>query len=266
MHGTTFDSEWGPLLASVMRVLGIIPARLGSTRLPNKPLQLLSGEPLISRVVERMLDHDLVDELVVATDSSRIAEAVKPTGVRVVLTRDSHPTGTDRVAEVAAQPFAAEYSVIVNIQGDEPFLPREALAGALNRVEQGDDIGTVAAPLEAGLAADPNRVKVVLGADGRALYFSRAPVPYCRESASPADGLFWQHLGVYAYSRSALTRWVALPPCAAEQAERLEQLRALYYGLTIGVARLEEPALPGVDTAEDLRRAEAHWHAYQGQV
>ncbi len=249
-----------------MRALGVIPARLGSTRLPNKPLQLLAGEPLITRVIERVLDHGLLGQLVVATDSARVAGAVERAGIRPVMTSGSHQSGTDRVAEAAALPEFAGYDVIVNIQGDEPFLPREALAGALGRVERGDDIGTAAAPLDPAMVQDANLVKVVTDAHGRALYFSRAVIPHRRETDDPSDGLYWQHLGIYACTRAALTRWVNLPPCAAEQAERLEQLRALYNGLKIGVFRLEEPALPGVDTAEDLRRAEAHWHAYQGQV
>jgi 3-deoxy-manno-octulosonate cytidylyltransferase (CMP-KDO synthetase) len=249
-----------------MRALGVIPARLGSTRLPNKPLQSLAGEPLITRVIERVLDHGLLEELVVATDSAKVAEVAERSRVRAVMTSASHQSGTDRVAEVAALPEFAGYEVIVNIQGDEPFLSREALAGALSRVEQGDEIGTAAAPLDSALVADPSRVKVVTDVRGRALYFSRAVIPYRRDPGDTSDGLYWQHLGIYACTRPALMRWVSLPPCAAEQAERLEQLRALHHGLTIGVARLEEPALPGVDTAEDLRRAEAHWHAYQGQV
>jgi 3-deoxy-manno-octulosonate cytidylyltransferase (CMP-KDO synthetase) len=249
-----------------MRVLGVIPARLGSTRLPHKPLQLLAGEPLITRVVERVQDLGMVDELVVATDSTRVADAVRRAQARAVLTRESHQTGTDRVAEVAAQPEFARFEVIANIQGDEPFLPREALAGALTRVEQGEDIGTAAAPLDAALASDPSRVKVVTDSHGRALYFSRAVIPFCREAAGAGNVLYWQHVGIYAYSRGAIERWVTLTPAPSEEAERLEQLRALHHGLTIGVARLEEPVLPGIDTPEDLRRAEAHWHAYQGQV
>ena len=249
-----------------MRVLGVIPARLGSTRLPNKPLQLLAGEPLITRVFERVLDLDVVDELVVATDSPQVAEAARLVRARAVLTRDSHQTGTDRVAEVAAHPEFAGFDVVVNIQGDEPFLPREALMGALSRVEQGEDIGTAAAPLDPALASDPGRVKVVTDARGRALYFSRSVIPYPREPGDSTPHRFWQHVGIYAYSRAAILRWVGLTPSPAEQSERLEQLRALHHGLTIGVARLEEPVLPGVDTPEDLRRAEAHWHAYQGQV
>jgi len=249
-----------------MRVLGVIPARLGSTRLPNKPLQPLAGEPLITRVIERVLEHGLIGELVVATDSPRVAQVAERSGVRAVLTDGGHQTGTDRVAEVAARSDFAAFDTIVNIQGDEPFLAREALAGALGRVEQGDEIGTAAAPLDPALAGDPSRVKVVTDARGRALYFSRAMIPHQREPGDASDGLYWQHLGIYAFTRAALARWVTLPPCEAELAERLEQLRALHNGMTIGVARLQEPALPGVDTAEDLRRAEAHWHTFQGQV
>ena len=249
-----------------MRVLGVIPARLGSTRLPNKPLQLLAGEPLITRVIERVLEHGLIGELVVATDSSRVIQVAERSGVRAVLTDGGHQTGTDRVAEVAARSDCAGFDTIVNIQGDEPFLTREALAGALARVEQGDEIGTAAAPLDPALADDPSRVKVVTDARGRALYFSRARIPHRREPDDSSDSLYWQHLGIYAFTPAALARWVTLPPCEAELAERLEQLRALHNGMTIGVARLQEAALPGVDTAEDLRRAEAHWHTFQGQV
>jgi 3-deoxy-manno-octulosonate cytidylyltransferase (CMP-KDO synthetase) len=249
-----------------MRVLGVIPARLGSTRLPNKPLQQLAGEPLITRVIQRVLEHGLTDELVVATDSSRIARVAEQAGVTAVLTDGGHQTGTDRVAEVAARPEFSRFDTVVNIQGDEPFVSREALAGALGRVEQGDDVGTAAAPLEPHLAGDPSRVKVVTDAQGRALYFSRSVIPHQRDAGGPITELYWQHVGLYAFTRAALARWVSLAPSAAEQAERLEQLRALHHGMTIGVARLREPALPGVDTADDLRRAEAHWHTFQGQV
>jgi 3-deoxy-manno-octulosonate cytidylyltransferase (CMP-KDO synthetase) len=247
-----------------MRVLGIIPARLASTRLPNKPLQLLAGEPLITRVIQRVVELGIVQELVVATDSQMIAQVVERTGVRAVLTGDGHLSGTDRVAEAAARTEFAGFDVVANVQGDEPFIPREALAGAVERVALGDDIGTAAAPLDAELAPDPSRVKVVTDGRGRALYFSRAVIPHRRDPTDSADGLYWQHLGIYVYTRAALQRWVAAPPSPAEEAERLEQLRALHLGLAIGVARMTEPALPGVDTAEDLRRAEAHWHALQG--
>src|ERR671920_1132552 len=129
-----------------MRVLGVIPARLGSTRLPHKPLQLLAGEPLIIRVIERVLDHGLVSELLVATDSPRIADVVQRSEAKVVMTEPTHSSGTDRVAEVAARPEFAGFEIVANIQGDETFLTREALAGSLGRVEAGDDVGTAAAP------------------------------------------------------------------------------------------------------------------------
>jgi 3-deoxy-manno-octulosonate cytidylyltransferase (CMP-KDO synthetase) len=224
---------------------------------------MLAGEPLITRVIQRVQEHGLADELVVATDSPMVAQVVERSQVRAVLTDRHHLTGTDRVAEVAARSEFAGYDAVVNVQGDEPFLAREALAGSIERVAQGDDIGTAAAPLDAGLAGDPARVKVVTDEAGRALYFSRSVIPHRREPSDPGDGLYWQHLGIYAYTREALRRWARLEPSPAELAERLEQLRALHHGLTIGVARLAEPVEPGVDTLDDLRRAEAHWQALQ---
>jgi len=248
----------------MMRVLGVIPARLGSTRLPNKPLQLLAGEPLITRVIQRVLEHGLIDRLVVATDAPMIAEVVERSGARAVLTDAGHRSGTDRVAEAARRSEFAGFDVVVNVQGDEPFVSREALTGALQRLELGDDVGTAAAPLDPALAADPSRVKVVTDARGRALYFSRAVIPHRRDPGGRSEGLYWQHVGLYAYTRPALECWVRAGPSLAEEAERLEQLRALHCGLAVGVTRLTEPALPGVDTPDDLRRAEAHWHALQG--
>ncbi|MGB7211879.1 MAG: 3-deoxy-manno-octulosonate cytidylyltransferase [Gemmatimonadales bacterium] len=247
-----------------MRLLGVIPARLGSTRLPNKPLQLLAGEPLVTRVISRIRQLGIVEELVVATDSPMVVEVVARTDTPVVLTRADHPSGSDRVAEVAALPAYRGYDVIVNLQGDEPFLSAEALAGAVERVRAGDDIGTAAAPLDPSQAGEPGRVKVVTDVRGRALYFSRAPIPFRRDLDSSAEGLYWQHIGLYAWSRAALERWVAFPPTRAEAAEKLEQLRALENGLTIGVTRLREPALPGIDTPEDLRRAETIWRSQRG--
>lgn len=247
-----------------MRLLGVIPARLGSTRLPNKPLQLLAGEPLVTRVIERVRELRLVDELVVATDAPMVAEVVERAGVRAVLTRADHPSGTDRVAEVAGRSEYQAFDVIANVQGDEPFLDGEALRGAIERVRAGDDVGTAAAPLAAESAADPARVKVVTDLAGRALWFSRAPIPFRRDADVPTDGLYWQHVGLYVYARRALERWVSLPPTAAEQAEKLEQLRALEHGMTIGVARLPAAAAPGIDTQEDLTKAQAHWRSMRG--
>ena len=244
-----------------MRILGVIPARLGSTRLPNKPLQLLAGEPLVTRVIQRVIEHQLVNQVVVATDSPMIAAVAERAGVEAVMTSPEHSTGTERVAEVARRNEFAGFDIIANVQGDEPFISREALAGAIARVRQGDDVGTAAAPLALSEAADPARVKVVTDLNGRALYFSRAVIPFRREEGDPSDGLYWQHIGVYVYPRAVLERWVSLPPTVVEQVERLEQLRALQQGISFGVARLREPALPGVDTPEDLQRAEAYWNA-----
>ncbi len=224
---------------------------------------MLAGEPLITRVIQRVQEHGLVDELVVATDSPMVAQVVERSSVRAVLTARGHLTGTDRVAEVAARDEFAGFDTIVNLQGDEPFVVREALAGAIDRVAQGDDLGTAAAPLDPALADEPARVKVVTDARGGALYFSRAAIPHRREPGDPGPRLYWQHLGLYAYTRATLRRWTTLEPSPAELAERLEQLRALHHGLRIGVALLAEPVEPGVDTPEDLRRAEAHWHALQ---
>ncbi|MEO8634843.1 MAG: 3-deoxy-manno-octulosonate cytidylyltransferase [Gemmatimonadales bacterium] len=242
-----------------MPVLGVIPARLGSTRLRNKPLQLLAGEPLVTRVIQRVRSLGLVDTLIVATDSTMIVRIAELSGVRAVLTSEAHESGTERVAEVGRLAEFGGHDVIVNIQGDEPFLPRAALAGAIERVRGGEDIGTAAAPLDAADVDDPSRVKVVTDERGRALYFSRAPIPFRRDASATIPALYWQHLGVYAFSRGALERWSSLSVAPAEAAERLEQLRALHHGMTIGVARLDAPAQHGVDTPDDLRRAEAHW-------
>ncbi len=208
------------------------------------------------------METGAADRIVVATDSERIAEAIREAGGEAVLTAPDHESGTDRVAEVARKPEFSSYDIIVNVQGDEPFLPREALVGAIARVtEDGDDVGTAAAPLSAADAPDPARVKVVLNADGRALYFSRSVIPHWRDASRAPDDLYLQHLGLYAFTRPALGRWTALAPSRLEAAERLEQLRALEAGLTIGVARLHEPVLPGIDTPDDLRRAEHFWTA-----
>ena len=247
-----------------MPVLGVIPARLGSTRLPRKPLQLLGGVPLVVRVAERVRGLGCLDALVIATDSTDIAGVAEAAGFRALLTSRTHRTGTERVAEVAGREEFSGYDLIVNVQGDEPFVPAEAVTGAMARVHGGDDVGSAATPLDPAHAADPARVKVVLDARGRALYFSRAAIPWVRDRGGPVEGLYWQHIGVYACRRDALMAWVALPPTELERAEQLEQLRALEHGMSFGIARVRAPALPGIDTPEDLRRAEAHWQDTQG--
>jgi 3-deoxy-manno-octulosonate cytidylyltransferase (CMP-KDO synthetase) len=247
-----------------MPVLGVIPARLGSTRLPRKPLQLLGGVPLVVRVGERVRGLNCFDALVIATDSPDIAGVAEAAGFRALLTSRTHRTGTERVAEVAGRAEFSGFDLIVNVQGDEPFVPGEAVTGAIARVRGGDDVGSAATPLDPAHAADPARVKVVLDSRGRALYFSRAAIPCVRDSGGAVEGLYWQHIGIYACRRDALMAWVALAPTELERAEQLEQLRALQHGITFGIARVRAPALPGIDTPEDLRRAEAHWQDTQG--
>lgn len=213
----------------------------------------------MARVVERAREVPGVDHLVVATDSAEIAAALAPLGVTIVMTDPSHESGTDRVAEVARRPEYAHCDIVVNLQGDEPFMPVEAVAGAIDRVRQGDAIGTAAAPLDPELRHEPALVKVVTDASGRALYFSRAAIPHVRDEADLAEARWWQHLGVYAYRRDALLHVTSLPTCALERAERLEQLRALDAGLSIGLAFLDRPAPAGIDTPADLAAAELRW-------
>ena len=224
---------------------------------------MLAGVPLIVRVWDRVRAVAAFDEVVVATDSPEIQAVVEHAGGRVVLTSERHESGTERVAEVARQAGFGQFDLIVNVQGDEPFLPIAAVEGAVARVTGGDDIGTAAVPLAPSEADDPSRVKVVMDDQGRALYFSRARIPFTAECRVPSAECraFWQHLGIYAYSRESLARWVGSPPADLERLERLEQLRALAVGMTIGVARLSEPALPGIDTPDDLARAERYWTA-----
>lgn len=212
------------------------------------------------RVLERVRELAVVDELVVATDAAQVVTAVERSGGRAVLTSPRHESGTERIAEVVARAEFARFEIVVNVQGDEPFATGAAVRGALARVQAGDPIGTVAAPLDPAAMADPARVKVVLDARGRALYFSRAPIPYARDGGPEPAG--WHHLGIYAYTGDAVRRWAALPPCDLERAERLEQLRPLYHGMAIGVATIREPASPGIDTPDDLVRADALWDAY----
>lgn len=244
-----------------MNVLAVIPARMGATRLPRKPLRLLAGEPLIARVYERVVALGVADHVVVATDHAEVVAACESRRIPVVLTRDDHPSGTDRVAEVATQPEFARFPIILNVQGDEPFVSGEALAGAVAIVRKGQaPIGTAAVPIPVSALSSPDVVKVVCSDHGGALYFSRAPIPYVRDSLDGGlqQTLARQHVGVYAYSRDALMAWVAWPPHPLELVERLEQLRPLAHGLAIGVA--DVPAAEGgIDTEADLDRANLRW-------
>jgi 3-deoxy-manno-octulosonate cytidylyltransferase (CMP-KDO synthetase) len=244
-----------------MAVLAVIPARLGATRLPRKPLRLLGGEPLVVRVFQRVSSLGVANHVVVATDHDDVLQTCRARGIPVVLTSADHPSGTDRAAEVAARPEYAHYDVLLNVQGDEPFVSLEALSGAVRMVTGGTaPIGTAAVPAADDILARPDVVKVVCTDSQLALYFSRAPIPFLREGSDRAlrTPLVRQHVGVYAYTRSALMQWVALTPHPLELVERLEQLRPLAHGLSIGVAQVPA-AEGGIDTEEDLERANARW-------
>ncbi len=243
------------------QVLGIVPARLASTRLPNKPLYPLLGRPLIEWVWRRVESMSVLDHAVVATDSEEVADVCRALGAPVEMTSGDHPSGTDRVAEVADRPEYRGYKYIANVQGDEPLLKEAHLRAAIDLVrEKGWDVGTCATPLMADEARrDSSVVKVARAASGRALYFSRAPIPYKRDEKPVGEELerepFLRHIGIYAYTRAALRDWVALAPSQLERLELLEQLRPLEAGLRIGVV-IVGSADPGVDTAADVLRME----------
>lgn len=234
---------------SKSRITGILPARWGSTRFPGKPLHRIAGKPLVQHVWERCQQCHLLDEVLVATDDERIATAVREFGGKAVLTSPDHPTGTDRIAEaIKALPDTTH---IVNIQGDEPLIDPELVdrLAAVISAENGPDMATAANPLDPSDPAvhDPNVVKVVTALDGRALYFSRSPLPFFR---NPVPGLpVLRHKGIYAYRRSFLERFVTWPPSPLESAESLEQLRALENGASIHVLHTDDTS-PGVDTPE----------------
>lgn len=248
--------------AVATRVLGVIPARIGSTRLPRKPLRLLCGKPMIQWVWERA--RDAADRVVVATDSDEIRRVCEQAGAKVVMTAAGHPSGTDRVAEAAAA-CGAEWDVVVNIQGDEPLVEPAAVRTAVAMVEAGFAVGTCATPVRSEAEfRDPSVVKVAATERGRALYFSRAPIPHRREGFGP--GHAWgrdvplRHVGTYAYRRESLMQFVRFDPSPLEAEEGLEQLRALENGLEIGVGVISS-AERGVDTEEDLHRVERRLRA-----
>jgi 3-deoxy-manno-octulosonate cytidylyltransferase (CMP-KDO synthetase) len=245
-----------------LSILAVIPARLGATRLPRKPLRPLGGAPLVVRVWERVKALGLADRVVAATESPEVMDVLARHGAEGVLTSDQHPSGTDRVAEVARRPEYESFDIIVNVQGDEPFMRGDAMAGAIAMVrDHGFDLGTAAGKRGPEIMADPNCVKVVRDDSGRALYFSRAPIPFLRDASDRGtrDALVLQHMGIYAARRDALAKWVSLPPHPLEITEKLEQLRALAAGLSMGVAIVDAPSWGEVNTEEDLLRANAHW-------
>ena len=241
-----------------MKIIGIIPARYASTRFPGKPLHLIAGKPLVQHVVERCRESQSLADVIVATDDERVAEVAQEF-CTVEMTRTDHPSGTDRIAEVAAR---LDCDAVVNVQGDEPLIPAtviDAVASALTDAQ----MTTAATPVR-NIAeySDPNAVKVVVDAAGLALYFSRRTIPFVRDSAeeSPEQQCaafpFLKHLGIYGYRRDTLKRLVEFAASPLEQAERLEQLRALENGIGIAVCLVEYESI-GVDVPEDVQRVEA---------
>jgi 3-deoxy-manno-octulosonate cytidylyltransferase (CMP-KDO synthetase) len=238
-----------------MKIFGIIPARHDSSRFPGKPLALIAGKPLIQHVVERCQKSKALSEIIVATDDTRIWEVAQGF-CRAEMTAPHHPSGTDRIAEVAQN---CRCDAIVNIQGDEPLIdPRviDAVAGALAK----EEMSTAATLIEKEEDwENPNVVKVVVNAAGRALYFSRRTIPYVRDAATGAEQLaafpFLKHVGIYGYRRSTLLRLVKFPVSPLEKAEKLEQLRALENGIAIAVVKVDYDSV-GVDVPADVKRVE----------
>ena len=243
-----------------MSFVVVIPARLASTRLPNKVLREIAGRPMLAHVC-RAAAASRADRVVVATDTPAIADAARQAGAQAVTTRADHSCGTDRIAEVVTALGLAEHDIVVNVQADEPLMPPSLI----------DQVGTVLdrAPW-AGMASaytsinsaraftDPNIVKVVCNSAGRALYFSRAPIPFHRDSSNRwIDGAAQRHLGIYGYRVSALKRFSQSAPCSIEQHESLEQLRAFDLDIAIAMVEATEVPGPGVDTEADLQ-AVAH--------
>ncbi len=247
----------------------IIPARLASPRLPNKPLADLGGKPMVVRVAERARASGAT-RIVVATDHADILAACAAHGIEAVMTRADHPSGTDRIAEVARALNLGPEEVVVNLQGDEPLIDPVLLAACAARIEAGVPMATCAHPLsDVADVFNPNVVKVVLDRQGRALYFSRATIPWARDAfaasrdtlpaALPADYAPLRHIGLYAYSNTFLQAYPALEVSPLEQVEALEQLRVLWHGHPIAVHVTDSAPEAGVDTPEDLARVRLHY-------
>lgn len=251
-----------------MKTYGIIPSRFSSTRFPGKPLAIIAGKPLVVWVVEAAKRAKSLDEVVVATDDDRIADAVRSRGGIAVMTPSELPSGTDRIAcaarirsgEVFGAADFADDDILVNIQGDEPLIDPALIDKLALTLKLGAkwDMATAVTPLKSldDLAAK-SVVKVVTAKDSAAMYFSRAPIPLNRDSTPDLEsGLYVRHLGIYAYRGAFLKRYVAEPPCELEKTEKLEQLRALWMGASIAVVRTADEGI-GVDTPEDAERVEA---------
>jgi 3-deoxy-D-manno-octulosonate cytidylyltransferase len=251
--------------SSAKNVLAIIPARFGSTRLPGKPLASIAGKPMIQHVVERVRQTQSVKSILVATDDERIKQAVESFGGQAILTRPDHRTGTDRVAEVATHVDAELY---VNIQGDEPLIDPGTIDAVIGAMLEDDSV-QIATPCTAitqpNEIMDPNIVKVVLDFDSNGLYFSRAPIPWVRDTKTTVAAQHWKHIGLYGFRRDALLEFPTLPPGELEHIEQLEQLRWLENGFHIRVVETDYDAV-SVDVPADIERVEKLLRARGGAV
>jgi 3-deoxy-manno-octulosonate cytidylyltransferase (CMP-KDO synthetase) len=258
-------------MPSILDFVVAIPARYAASRLPGKPLRLLGGEPVVLHVARRALAAG-AREVWVATDDTRVADALAAADVRIAMTSPEHVSGTDRLAECAMHAGWSDDTVVVNLQGDEPFAPAAGIrAVADTLVASGAPMSTLATSIDDSAALfDPNTVKLVRAGNGDALYFSRAPIPWARDAFAhdretlPSDGPWLRHIGIYGYRAGFLKQFAVLPQSPLEQIESLEQLRALEAGHRIAVAITPAVFPPGIDTSEDLQRAERHLAATGG--
>jgi len=240
--------------------IAVIPARLASTRLPRKPLADIGGAPMVVRVAQQAA-KSLASQVVVATDSDEIIHVCQQHQIAVIKTSTAHPTGTDRLRELVVMRGLSDEAIVVNVQGDEPFIPPELINQVAQALADHPDcaIATAAVAIEdASEIHNPNVVKVVLDANGQALYFSRAAIPFQRDGLEPSIP-YLRHLGIYAYKVHFLKAFAGLPPAPIEKMEALEQLRALYNGYKIHVQVYHEVPPPGIDTPEDLLAAQLKW-------
>ncbi|MBE17603.1 MAG: 3-deoxy-manno-octulosonate cytidylyltransferase [Nitrospinae bacterium] len=252
-----------------MKTLGVIPVRWSSSRFPGKPLVDIYGKTMIEHVYRRVSRSNLIDDIIVATDDKRIFDEVKSFGGSVKMTSSSHESGTDRVAEIASSDENKDFSIIVNIQGDEPFLDPDSIDTAINLMLENQEIDIVTLAVKISSLSDfidPNVVKVVFDKNMKALYFSRAPIPCVRDLMSSDNsynvtelsneemfGNFFKHLGLYVYQKKVLDRFSKLPKADIEERESLEQLRALNDGMNIVIVESDFDSV-GIDTPEDLKR------------
>ncbi|MDF7806609.1 3-deoxy-manno-octulosonate cytidylyltransferase [Pontiellaceae bacterium B12219] len=240
------------------RIVGVIPSRWGSTRFPGKSLALISGKPMVQWVVERVKQAEKLDAVIVATDDPRIADCIRSLeipDVQVAMTRADHPSGTDRIAEAVQ---SLEVDAVINVQGDEPLIDPNLIDELAEVISSKDwDMATAATPItDEEQINDPSVVKALFNRHGQALYFSRSTIPHIREPQNvPTSGIYWRHIGIYAYRRDYLLRLVQEPVCQLENLEKLEQLRALDMGCRMKVIKTEDFGI-GVDTPADVAKAE----------